>query len=443
LNAPALSLVNGPLAAAAYAKEVEVATLGDQLLELREQRAAALDGRAAAESRLRAARDALASAQAAAEAVAATALKDAAALPPGEFGSDLQALSTLSRIGRGELPGRESAERDLARARTAEQTATVELQAAEALVGRLDAQFTDLQVKHQRAEASLLKLRHDHAAELALIQRTQEALEQRLGANFVGRGSLSGMAAHPKALAAVRYALAQIGDPYVWAAEGPNSFDCSGLMWAAYRSVGFELPRVSRDQYVATRGRSVSRYDLLPGDLIFFASGTNWTTIHHVGMYVGNGKMVHAPGTGDAVKISPVYWSRFYAATRIFGEVPASGAPGTPVPPLVTLPGTSTPTQGTTPTPGPTGTATPGPTGTATPGPTGTASPTPTGTASPSPTGSPTPEPTSTSAEPSPSPSPSSPEPTTSSVSPSVASSTEPSPSPTADASPSPSSTGA
>ncbi|HEX7745385.1 MAG TPA: NlpC/P60 family protein [Micromonosporaceae bacterium] len=457
-NVPAPSLVNGPLATAAYAKEVEVATLGDQLLQLRQQRDTALDSRAAAESRLQAARDSLASARAAAEAVAAAALKDAAALPPGEFGSDLQGLSMLSRIGKGETngPNTTTTARDLARAKAAEQAAGVELQAAEALVSRFDVQFADLEAKHQRAEAGLLKLRQDHAAQLAVIERAQEALEQRLGANYVGRGSLSGMAAHPKALAAVRYALAQVGDQYLWAAEGPDRFDCSGLMWAAYRSVGFELPRVSRDQYFATRGRSVSRYDLLPGDLIFFASGSNWTTIHHVGMYVGDGKMVHAPGTGDMVKISTVSWSRFYAATRIFGEVPAPAAPGAPVipvPPFVTSPppGTSTQSPGPIATPGPTGTASPSPTGTASPSPTGTASPnptgtaspSPTGTASPSPTGTATPAPTSTSVEPSPTPTSSSPQPVESSVAPSTASSTEPSTSPTATASSSASSTGA
>ncbi len=101
---------------------------------------------------------------------------------------------------------------------------------------------------------------------------------------------LAGGEAHPRALAAVRYALAQLGDPYVWAAEGPNAFDCSGLMWAAYRSAGadyFGLPRVSRDQYYATRHRTVAPSALLPGDLLFFASSSCWTTIHHVGMYIG------------------------------------------------------------------------------------------------------------------------------------------------------------
>ena len=135
---------------------------------------------------------------------------------------------------------------------------------------------------------------------------------------------LAGGEAHPRALAAVRYALAQLGDPYVWAAEGPNAFDCSGLMWAAYRTAGadyFGLPRVARDQYYATRHRTVAPSALLPGDLIFFASSSSWTSVHHVGMYIGEGKMVHAPTFGDVVRIAPVDTSRIYAATRIFGAV--------------------------------------------------------------------------------------------------------------------------
>ena len=162
--------------------------------------------------------------------------------------------------------------------------------------------------------------------QLIEIERQQEAAEQQIGAGYVSNQSISGMAAHPRALAAVRYALAQLGDPYKWSEEGPNQFDCSGLMWAAYRSPGadyFDLPRVSRDQYAATRGRTVPQSALLPGDLLFFASGSSWTTIHHVGMYIGNGKMVQAPTTGDVVKISVVRWSRLYAATRVIGAVPA------------------------------------------------------------------------------------------------------------------------
>jgi peptidoglycan DL-endopeptidase CwlO len=371
----------GPLAAAIYAKEVEVATLGDQLLQLRQTQAAARAELDAADLRLRAARDQLARAQQLAEAAAADALKDAAGLPPGAFGSDLHGLGAFSRLQRGTQTGADTdaAAREVTQARAAEQTAYESYVAAEARLRTADADFATLEGKYKQAEASLLKIKRDNAAQLAVIEREREALDQRLGAQFLGSSSVAGLAAHPRALAAVRYALAQLGDPYLWAAEGPDRFDCSGLMWAAYRSKGadyYDLPRVSRDQYYATRARSVSRTALLPGDLLFFASGTSWTTIHHVDMYIGNGKMVHAPTTGDVVKVSPVWWSRFYAATRVIGAVPAPVAPPVTPPPAVSPP-PSTPPPATNPRP-----TTPPPTTEPPPTPT-SPSPTPT---SPSPT---------------------------------------------------------
>jgi len=95
---------------------------------------------------------------------------------------------------------------------------------------------------------------------------------------------------------AVDTALAQLGDAYVWAGSGPDVFDCSGLTQFAYRAAGIELPHSSRMQ--STMGTPVSRADLQPGDLIFF-----YSPVSHVGMYIGNGQMVHAPNSGSVVSI--------------------------------------------------------------------------------------------------------------------------------------------
>jgi peptidoglycan DL-endopeptidase CwlO len=418
---PAPALANNPLAVAVNAKEVEVASLGDQLLQLRDELTAATANLAAAESRLQAAHEALAQAEATAEAMATTALKDAAALPPGTYGTTLHGLSGLSLVAPDQGPADVAgAAQDLARAKAEEDAAGEEVRALQATAGEVQARFTQLQAQHRTAEASLLKLRRDNAPALQLIERLQEAYEQQLGANFVGSGSRAGMTAHPNAILAVQYALGQLGDPYVWGAEGPNSFDCSGLMWAAYRSAGYyQLPRVSRDQFKWTSDRLVSRYDLLPGDLIFFASGADWTSIHHVGMYIGDGRMVHAPRTGDVVKIATVWWSRFYAATRIFGEVPAPG-----LPPIVARPPAIVP---------PVSSGSAAPVGTPTPTPSRTATPSPTAP----PSGTPTPDPTSPSPDPtSPSPDPTSPSPEPTSPSPEPTSS--PTPEPTDTTSPGP-----
>ncbi|MFC4021049.1 NlpC/P60 family protein [Micromonospora sp. GCM10011542] len=407
-GAPVANLGTGPLAAQIAAGETQVGTLGETLLQLRQKRTDAQTRLDAAGKALATARDTLLRAQQGADVAAADAIKAAAALPPGEFADDLEGLSRLQRFTRGEkVEGATTGVAgDLARARAGEQAAYQEYADAKTAVDTVGAEFTAGEKALRTAEASLLKLRQDNAAQLIEIERQQEAVEQQLGAGYVAGQDVTGMSAHPRALAAVRYALAQLGDPYKWSEEGPDEFDCSGLMWAAYRSKGadyFELPRVSRDQYYATRQRTVSRAALLPGDLLFFASGASWTSIHHVGMYIGNGKMVQAPTTGDVVKVSTVAWSRLYAATRVIGAVPA---PALPTPTVPAPPTSPTPKPTGSATPKPTGSATPTPTGSATPKPTGTATPTPTGTATPTPTGTATPTPTA-SATPSPTASPS------------------------------------
>ncbi|MBA3523621.1 MAG: C40 family peptidase, partial [Geodermatophilaceae bacterium] len=95
---------------------------------------------------------------------------------------------------------------------------------------------------------------------------------------------------------AVDTALAQVGDPYVWGGGGPDTFDCSGLTSYAYAAAGINLPHSSSMQ--ATMGQYVPRDQLQPGDLVFF-----YSPVSHVGMYIGNGEMVHAPNSGGSVSI--------------------------------------------------------------------------------------------------------------------------------------------
>ncbi|MEU6464522.1 NlpC/P60 family protein [Streptomyces sp. NPDC046976] len=113
-----------------------------------------------------------------------------------------------------------------------------------------------------------------------------------------------------RAAAAVAYAFAKLGSPYVWGATGPHSFDCSGLVQAAYRSAGVSLPRTTYAQIDA--GRRVSRSELRPGDLVFFYSG-----VSHVGLYIGNGRMIHAPNPSAPVRVAPIDQMPFAGATRV------------------------------------------------------------------------------------------------------------------------------
>ncbi|MGW2028954.1 NlpC/P60 family protein [Streptomyces sp. NPDC001811] len=114
----------------------------------------------------------------------------------------------------------------------------------------------------------------------------------------------------PHAAVAVAYAYSKLGSPYVWGATGPNAFDCSGLVQAAYRSAGISLPRTTYAQINA--GRRVSRSELQPGDLVFFYSG-----VSHVGIYVGGGQMIHAPNPSAPVRLAPIDQMPFAGATRV------------------------------------------------------------------------------------------------------------------------------
>jgi len=133
---------------------------------------------------------------------------------------------------------------------------------------------------------------------------------------FADRGST--MTAQPAAVqaAVVAFAYHVLGTPYRWGSDGRDGqFDCSGLIQAAYAAAGVALPRVSRQQWYV--GQRVTRDQLQPGDLVFYASHTDDpTTIHHVGMYVANGHMINAPHTGALVRFDRVDRPGYIGAVR-------------------------------------------------------------------------------------------------------------------------------
>jgi peptidoglycan DL-endopeptidase CwlO len=98
---------------------------------------------------------------------------------------------------------------------------------------------------------------------------------------------------------AVTFAYDQIGKPYKWAADGPGSYDCSGLTMAAWRAAGVSLPHNSAEQYNAVA--HISKSDLRPGDLVFY-----YSPIHHVAIYVGDGHIIHAPQVGENVQVASI-----------------------------------------------------------------------------------------------------------------------------------------
>lgn len=125
-------------------------------------------------------------------------------------------------------------------------------------------------------------------------------------------GGSAAPAQAPGVNSVLSYARAQLGKPYQWAAAGPNSFDCSGLVMMAWEQAGIYFPHLAQDQYDLTARIPLSQ--LIPGDLVFFGTPND---VYHVGIYVGNGDMIDAPETGQNVQVQSIYWDSLLGAGRV------------------------------------------------------------------------------------------------------------------------------
>jgi cell wall-associated NlpC family hydrolase len=221
---------------------------------------------------------------------------------------DLRALSSVG-LATGTVRAR-VAELGVTQAETL--AARERLAAHEAAIGRLLASRRTM-LATARAEVRAL-VRAEQARQEAARRALVAAAAAR--ARALGFGALADVPApDAAAAAAVRAALGQVGKPYRWGATGPATFDCSGLVRFAYAHAGVSLPRTSRQQWSA--GRHVPVAGLRPGDLVFWARNPgDPATIHHVGMYVGQGLMVHAPHTGALVRVDALRADGYAGATR-------------------------------------------------------------------------------------------------------------------------------
>ncbi|MEW1997229.1 NlpC/P60 family protein [Streptomyces coelicoflavus] len=178
--------------------------------------------------------------------------------------------------------------------------------------------------KQEEAERKAAELAKQQAAqEEAERKRREEAAQQESGSGSSGTSdgtgssgssgsSTPGASTGTKAEKAIAFARAQIGKPYVWGATGPGSYDCSGLTQAAWKAAGVTLPRVTYDQVNA--GTTVSVSQAQPGDLVFF-----YDDISHVGLYIGDGMMIHAPKPGAYVREESIFYdgeSSIYSVVR-------------------------------------------------------------------------------------------------------------------------------
>jgi cell wall-associated NlpC family hydrolase len=164
-------------------------------------------------------------------------------------------------------------------------------------------QQTTIKKKSDAAEALLSSLQAAQRERLVAQQDNSVSVQP------TNSGSTPNVPASGRAKIAVDFALAQLGDPYVYGAAGPDAWDCSGLTMGAWGAAGVSLPHSSSMQY--NSGTHVAISDLQPGDLVFF-----YSPISHVAIYLGGGQVVHAPHTGDVVRIAPMSEMPFAGAVR-------------------------------------------------------------------------------------------------------------------------------
>ncbi|MCL7424388.1 C40 family peptidase [Streptomyces sp. YS415] len=200
--------------------------------------------------------------------------------------------------------------------RTAKSTVQKKLADARNLLSQLTAEEKArlAAIERKRQEEAARKAAELAEQQAAEEQRRKEAAEaaaeqQESGSSgsaetptgSTGSESTADSSYAAKAEKAIAFARAQIGKPYVWGATGPDSYDCSGLTQAAWNAAGISLPRTTYDQVNA--GTTVSLANALPGDLVFF-----YDDVTHVGIYIGNGMMIHAPKPGTYVREESVYY---------------------------------------------------------------------------------------------------------------------------------------
>ncbi|MGW2286767.1 NlpC/P60 family protein [Streptomyces phaeochromogenes] len=212
-----------------------------------------------------------------------------------------ESLETLTRTQSSLKTSKANVQRKLATARDLLSKLTTEEKARLAAIERQ---------KREEAQRRADELARQQAADAE--RRRQEAAQGTGTSTGAGSGSgtSSGSATSTaKAGKALAFARAQVGKPYVWGASGPGSYDCSGLTQAAWKAAGVTLPRTTWDQ--VKTGTTVSVNSAQPGDLVFF-----YDDISHVGIYIGDGMMIHAPKPGAYVREESIYYMPVHSVVR-------------------------------------------------------------------------------------------------------------------------------
>ncbi|MEB8336729.1 C40 family peptidase [Streptomyces endophyticus] len=190
-----------------------------------------------------------------------------------------------------------------------------ELREIDQLRGDADDTLSELRAKKAELQDNKKKVKRKLSEARRLLdrltpeERTPAPAQSGHASRSTERADLS-QAPNARAKAAISFAYGALGSPYVWGATGPSAFDCSGLTQAAYKAAGVSLPRTTYSQIDA--GPRIPKSQLQPGDLVFF-----YSSISHVGLYIGGGKMIHAPNPSAPVRVAPIDEMPFAGATRV------------------------------------------------------------------------------------------------------------------------------
>lgn len=198
---------------------------------------------------------------------------------------------------------------------TAVEQARQSLERQQKLAEKKKRQRDTVRAKLKEVEKLLASLTGEELSRMRELeqQRTDAAQRKLMESGALGGPASTGQAASLQGRRALAYAMDQIGKPYVWGAEGPDAFDCSGLTARAWQHAGHAIPRTSQEQW--RRLPHVPLNQLRPGDLVIYHSGAT-----HVGIYAGSGRVVQAPRPGGKVKLTPLATDPPIGAVRPDGK---------------------------------------------------------------------------------------------------------------------------
>jgi peptidoglycan DL-endopeptidase CwlO len=226
----------------------------------------------------------------------------------------LNQVSTVEKVSQNQNSALQDYQSEQAELASLERSTATDLAQLEAQQKSLTDLRKQSDAKITEAKAVLAKLTAEERQRIAAEEaRLAQAAQQDANAVTTSDSTATdgtAVAGSGRAAKAIAFAKAQLGKPYVYAAAGPNAYDCSGLTSAAWKAAGVSIPRTSQTQYGA--GKSVSKSDLQPGDLVFYYSG-----ISHVALYVGNGTIIHAPHPGSNVRYAKLDSMPFAGARRV------------------------------------------------------------------------------------------------------------------------------